>query len=39
MDLIGNRQSLGCDAERGGHSRAVLRDRLGRVARTDAAVQ
>ena len=39
MDLIGNRQAFRRDAERRGHAGAVFRDRLRRVARTDAAVE
>ena len=39
MDLIGHREALRRDAERGRHPRAVLRHRLGRVARADAAVE
>ena len=39
MDLVGNRQTLRRKAERRGHAGAVLGDRLGRVARADAAVE
>ena len=39
MDLIGHREALGRDAERGRHAGAVLGDRLRRVARADAAVE
>ena len=39
VDLVGNGEKFGRDAERRRHARAISRDRLGRVARTDAAVQ
>ena len=39
VDLVGHGQAVGRNTERSGHSRAVLRHRLGRVARTGAAVQ